>query len=322
MDSSADSSKKVFSLDRNCSPLKISIGGWFEILKNTIMALINGPSTLVSAGCAFFSTLSLFPTASSLISIYGLLFDPQTVEPQLKFLSHFLPPSVYQFLQQMIKNLVEQTNSTLTTQLVISILLALWASAIGTKGLITGLNITYNVEEARNFFKFQVVSFTLTLFAILGMILTLAIVVALPAIINTLPLKLFYEVVNFHPIVGQLIQSFNIVRTSSNLVVLFFIMGIFALFYRYGPCRNDVKWRWIFPGVIASTFLSLVSALLFSFYVAHLANFTSTYGPLGTIAAVMMWFWVSCYVVLLGAQFNAKIEEYVMKNSFKIQGPT
>lgn len=315
MDDTNQSLAEEILREKGYSPLKISFRGWRTIIINTIKALIVGPSMLVAAGCAFYSTLSLFPTISSLISIYGLVFDPQTVEPQLQFLQHFLPPSVYNFLQQMIHNIIDQTDSTLTIQLAVSIVLAIWASAVGTKGLITGLNVAYDTKEARNFFKFQLLAVALTFFAILGMSLTLAIVVALPAIIKLLPLQVFYDIMNYFPNLDDYFPVLNIARTTSNVIVLIFVVWSFTLFYRFGPSRKLVFWRWIFPGAILSTVLWLLSAFGFSFYVAHLANFTSTYGPLGTIAAIMMWFWVSCYVVLLGAQFNSKIEEYVIKKA-------
>lgn len=315
MDDTNQSLAEEILREKGYSPLKISFHGWKTIIINTIKALIVGPSMLVAAGCAFYSTLSLFPTISSLISIYGLVFDPQTVEPQLQFLQHFLPPSVYNFLQQMIHNIIDQTDSTLTIQLAVSIILALWASAVGTKGMITGLNVAYDTKEARNFFKFQLLAVALTFFAILGMSLTMAIVVALPAIIKLLPLQVFYDIMNYFPNLDDYFPVLNIARTASNIIVLIFVVWSFSLFYRFGPSRKLVFWRWIFPGAILSTGLWLLSAFGFSFYVAHLANFTSTYGPLGTIAAIMMWFWVSCYVVLLGAQFNSKIEEYIIKKA-------
>lgn len=302
------SSFEYIFLEKRYSPLKISFRGWITIIMNTIRTLINGPYMLVSAGCAFFSTLSLFPSISSLISIYGLAFDPQTVEPQLEFLQHFLPPTVYNFLQEMIHGIVDQTHSTLTIQLGISILLAIWSAAIGTKGLITGLNVAYNAKETRNFFKFQLLAMALTFCAILGTILTLAIIVALPAILKVLPLQ-------FLDIISDYFPAFNIVRMISNGIVLIFVTWTFSLFYRFGPCRFTVNWRWICPGAVIATILWLLSAFLFSFYVAHFTNFTSTYGPLGTVAAVMMWFLVSCYVILLGAQFNSKIEEYILEKN-------
>ncbi|MDI2091345.1 YihY/virulence factor BrkB family protein [Commensalibacter oyaizuii] len=315
MDALDTSMSEEILVEKRYSPLKISFRGWKTIIMNTIRTLINGPSMLVAAGCAFYSTLSLFPTISSLISVYGLIFDPQTVEPQLKFLSHFLPPSVYSFLQQMIHSIIDQTDSTLTIQLAISIVLAMWASAVGTKGLITGLNVAYNAKETRNFFKFQLLAMSLTFCAILGTSLTLAIVVALPAIIKLLPLTVFYDMMNYFPWIWEYIPALNIAKTASNIVVLFFVIWTFSMFYRFGPCRANVNWRWILPGAVVATILWLLSAFGFSFYVAHLANFSSTYGPLGTVVAVMMWFLVSCYVVLLGAQLNSKIEEYVIKEA-------
>ncbi len=306
------SSLNYIFVDKSYSPLKISFRGWITIIINTIRSLIDGPYVLVAAGCAFFSTLSLFPSISSLISIYGLVFDPQTVEPQLKFLQHFFPPIVYIFLQKMINSIVDQTSSTLTIQLVISILFALWSASIGTKGLITGLNVAYNKHESRNYIKFQILSVVLTFCAILGTILTLAVIVALPAILKFLPLQ-------FLNILSDYFPAYNMVRVAGNVIVFLFATWTFSLFYRFGPCRFSVYWRWIYPGAIIATSLWLFVAVSFSYYVAHFANFTITYGPLGTVVAVMMWFLVSCYVVLVGAQFNSKIEEYILDDSHDLK---
>ena len=302
------SSESHIFVEKHHSTLKISFNGWVKIIMATIHTLIDGPYMLVAAGCAFFSTLSLFPSISSLISIYGLVFDPQTVEPQLEFLQHFFPPNVYVFLQEMINSIVEQTHSTLTIQLVVSILFALWSASIGTKGLVTGLNVAYNTHETRSFLKFQVLSVVLTFCAILGTIMTLAVIVALPAILNILPYQFLNILTDYFP-------AYNMVRISSNIIVFLFATWTFALFYRFGPCRSNVHWRWTCPGAFIATILWLLAAFSFSYYVAHFANFTSTYGPLGTVVAVMMWFLVSCYVVLVGAQFNAQIEGYILDRS-------
>lgn len=293
-------------IKKNYSLLKISPYGWRVIIMNMIRTMIDGPYMLVAAGCAFFSTLSLFPSISSLISIYGLVFDPQTVGPQLKFLQHFFPPTVYIFLQEMINSIVEQTHFTLTIQLVISILFALWSASIGTKGLLTGLNVAYNTKETRSFFKFQVLSVILTSCAILGTILTLAIIVALPAILKVLPLQ-------FLNILNDYFPAYNMVRIIGNIIVFLFATWTFALFYRFGPCRSIIHWRWICPGAFIATGLWMIAAFLFSYYVTYFANFTITYGPLSTVGAIMMWFLVSCYVVLVGAQFNFQIESYVLE---------
>ena len=292
--------------NKHYAPWRISFRSWLTIFYNTISDLISGTTSLVAAGCAFFATLALFPAISVLISIYGLVFDLQTVEPQLRFIRRLLPPSAYDLLVQMINNVISQTHSSLTLSLIIAIVIALWSASVGTKGLLSGLNIAYGTTESRNYFKFQFISLFMTFCGILGTITTLAVIVALPAVLRFIPKQIF-EVIEIY------LPTINLVSTIGNIIVLLFAAITFSLFYRYGPCRFNVFWRWIIPGSIISTLFWLLFAYGFSFYVAHIANFSSTYGPLGAVGAVLMWFWVSCYVILLGAQFNAEIERELIR---------
>lgn len=80
------------------------------------------------------------------------------------------------------------------------------------------------------------------------------------------------------------------------------------MLYRFGPSRNRARLRWVIPGSIVATVLWLTASALFSLYVGRLAGNDATYGPLAPAIGVMMWFWVTVYVVLLGAQINSELE--------------
>ena len=92
-------------------------------------------------------------------------------------------------------------------------------------------------------------------------------------------------------------------------------MGSLSLLYRFGPCREAASWKWITPGSLLATVLWVLASALFSFYVGHVASYDATYGPLGAVAAVMMWFFVTVYVVLLGAELNAELELQTARDS-------
>jgi membrane protein len=86
------------------------------------------------------------------------------------------------------------------------------------------------------------------------------------------------------------------------------VIGGLGLLYRYGPSRRHARMRWVTWGAIAAAILWLLASLLFQVYVANFANYTATYGSLGAVIALLMWFWVSAFVVLLGAELNAEME--------------
>ena len=282
------------------SPADIPWPGWKRVLRRTWNEIISDRVSLVAAGCAFYGTLALFPAISMLISIYGLVFDPATVEPQLATLQDLLPPSAFQLISARVHMLVTKPQGTLTTSLLISTGVALWSSATGTKSIISALNLAYEERERRSLLRFNLIAFAMTLMALTGAVLGLGFIVALPPALGLL---------------GYEGSTVALVRAMSLLLLVAFVMGSLSLLYRFGPCREAAQWRWITPGSMLATLLWVIASTLFSFYVGHLASYDATYGPLGAVVGVMMWFFVTVYVVLLGAELNAELELQTARDS-------
>ena len=275
------------------SPAHIPWSGWKQVFGRTWREISSDRIGLVAAGCAFWATLALFPAISMMISLYGLVFDPQTVEPQLDQLRLLLPPAAFTLIDQRVRSLVAHGSTTLGLSLFLSTAFALWSASTGTKSLLSALNLAYEEDEQRSFIGFQVIGLLLTLCAILGVILGLAILLGLPAVISFLGLSGHVR---------------GLVRFGSFAVLVVFLLLALSLLYRFGPSRRAARWHWVTPGSILATVLWLAGSALFSLYVGHLASYDATYGPLGAVAGVMMWFWLSAYVVLLGAELNAELE--------------
>lgn len=267
--------------------------GWRAVIIRALREMISDRIGLVAAGCAFWATLALFPAISMLITIYGLLFNPDSVEPQLDVLERLLPPAAFTLIAKRVHELVAQSGHTLTIGLVISAVITLWSAATGTKSMLSALNMAYEEQERRSFLMFQVEALLITLGGILMAVLALAILVGLPTIIDFLGLAAHIK---------------SLIATAGWAVLVIFIMISLALLYRFGPARRPAKWHWITPGSLAATVLWLIASALFSIYVGRFASYSATYGPLATVAGVMMWFWVSVYAVLLGAELNAELE--------------
>lgn len=288
------------------TPLALRWADWRRIISRTARSLVAGPSTLVAAGCAFYSTLSLFPAISALISIYGLAFDVQTVTPQMDALRPLLPPSVFMLIQNRVQVLVAEPHTSLTLNLIISLTVALWSASAATRSIISALNMAYNAREHRNFFVFQATAFALTLFSVLGAVLTIALMVAIPLLLN-LSLRLHIPT---PPGSTDFLSSL-----SGPLILFTFEILALSTLYRYGPDRQRrTGWRWVMPGAVLASFVLIPASQLFSYYVAHLASYNTTYGPLGAFIVIMMWFFVTAWVVLMGAELNAEMESYARGN--------
>jgi membrane protein len=274
-------------------PHQIPWRGWGQVLRRAGRQMASDQIGLIAAGCAFWATLSLFPALSMLISLYGLLFDPVTVEPQLELVRRLLPAPAFGLIEARVRTLVSHGSTTLGVSLVVSTAFALWTASTGTKSLLSALNVVFRQEEQRSFLRFQAIGLAMTLGAILSAILGLAILVFLPAVIAFL---------------GLSAHASGLFRVGSLAVMLVYVLVALSLLYRYGPSGPPRKLQWVTAGSLVATLLWLLASVLFSFYVQRFAAYDATYGPLGTVAGIMMWLWVSAYVVLLGASLNAELE--------------
>ncbi len=267
--------------------------GWRRVIRRTGAEVIGDRISLVAAGCAFYATLALFPAISMIISIYGLVFNPASVEPQLAQLRDLLPPGAFTLIADRVHMLVSRPPSDLTFSLLLSLAIALWSSATGTKSILGALNLAYEEREQRSFVNFQITAFGLTLGGMLAASICLALLLLLPAVESFLGVATWAKALS---------------RVASLGVLVVFVAFALSLLYRFGPSRRSPSWHWVTPGSVLATLLWLIASALFSYYVGHFASYDATYGPLGAVVGVMMWFWVSAFVVLLGAELNAELE--------------
>ena len=282
------------------SPAQIPWRGWRAVIRRVFFEIITDRVSLVAAGCAFYGMLALFPAIWMLISVYGLIFDPATVEPQLLVLRDLLPPAAFQLIEDRVHTLVSKPPGTLGLHLLVGALVALWSSASGIKSIITALNLAYEERETRHFVRYQLTALGMTLGAILSAAIGLALLVGMPAALA---------------FVGIPSSQKALLQGASFAVLLLGIMGGLSLLYRYGPSRTSPRWHWVTPGSLLATVLWLAASALFSWYVAKFATYDATYGPLGTVVGVMMWFYVTVYAVLLGAELNAELELQTVRDS-------
>jgi membrane protein len=266
---------------------------WRTIALQTINASTSDHVSLAAAGCAFYATLSLFPAISMLISVYGLLFDPGSVVPQLAVLRNLLPVPAYALIEDRVMQLVAQPRGHLTVGLGIAFLVSFWSSASASKAVLSAMNVAYDTTERRPFFQFQLIGLAVTLSAVVCMVLAIATLLVLPRLIQFSGLSDFS---------AALIQI-----AGFGLVVGFFALGL-ALLYARGPSRKPPPRAWVLPGTALATLLWLLSSFVLSLYVGKLANFDATYGSIGAVVGIMLWFYVSAYAALLGAELNAQLE--------------
>jgi membrane protein len=274
----------------------ITWSGWKQVIARTAVAVVTDRMSLCAAGCAFYATLALFPAITMMVSIYGLMFNPHSVERQLAGLHELLPPTAFRLIADRVHMLVTKPPRALTYRLAVSLLVALWSSTTGTRAIIGALNLAYAQRERRSVLRFQLISFGITLGGILAAIIGLAALVVLPVLLRFL---------------GFSGYTAHIARISSFAVLLIFVLLALSILYRFGPSRRSARWHWVTPGSALATLLWLVASLLFSAYVQHMGSYDAMYGPIGAVVGVMIWFYVSAFATLIGAELNAELEQHM-----------
>ena len=266
---------------------------WRRVMLGSLREAIRDQVALAAAGCGFYATLALFPAISMLISVYGLVFDVAAVEQQLAVVRNLLPPPAYTLIDDRVRELIGQRD-TLSVGLVVSLLVAFWSASAGTKSVLSALNVAYDTVEQRGILGFQLIGLAMTLCAVAAAVLAIAVLVFLPTVIS---------------FVGLSDYSAALVNGFSRVMLVVLVGGTIALLYRYGPSRKPPPDQRIFPGAVLATLLWLLASAGLSFYVSHIARLGVTYGPLGAVVAIMLWFYLTAYAVLLGAEVNAQLEQ-------------
>ena len=280
-------------------PTDVPAKGWLDILARTKQQISEDNLPIVAAGVAFYGFVALVPALAATVSIYGLMLDAASIGKHIEAMATVVPNEVLPLLREQITR-IASNEAAAGIGALIGIALAIYSSMKATKAMITGLNIAYDEEEERGFFKLLLVALVLTLGAIVAAVLAIALVAVLPSVLDRLHITSGTE------------NLLNILRWP--LLIGGFMTALAAL-YRFGPSRHDAKWRWVSPGAIAATVLWVLASAAFSFYVARFASYDKTYGPLGTVVIFMMWLFITAQVVLLGAELNAELERQTVKDT-------
>lgn len=266
---------------------------WKNVIRGTKKQLDRDHIGIISAGVAFYFFLSLFPAAASVISIYGLIHDPVEVQQQMAQWAQALPEETHNMLSERMGEIAATSQQTLGWGVVLSILLSLWSANKGTKALFEGVNIAYNEKKERNFFKEN--GLTL-LFTIGGMVLgfvCMSLVVGFPALVGKIGLPEVLE---------------TVISWGRWVLLALAILTSLALVYKYAPDRQNVKVAWWSYGAVTATILWMLGSWGFSFYVNNFGSYDKTYGSVAAVIILLLWFYLTGFVILLGAEINSELE--------------
>jgi membrane protein len=285
-------------------PTQIPARGWKQIVKRAWAEHNADNMPIIAGGVAFFAFLAIFPALIATISIYGLVASPETVARQVESLSAQLPASAADLIGDQLTAITQNSGGALSISLAISVLGALWSASGGTGNVITAVNIAYDEVETRSFVKRKALALGLTLGAIVFILVTFTLVAVVPAVLDTLPLG----------VVGTVLaQVFRWV------LLLGVFAGSLAVVYRVAPDRDAPQLKWVSLGAIVVTVIWALVSVGFSFYVDNFGSYDKTYGAIAGVIVLMLWLYVTCYLVLFGAEINSEAEHQTAEDT--TEGP-
>jgi membrane protein len=266
---------------------------WSELARRTWRDAIEDDVLGLAAQLAYYFFLALFPAILFLLAIASFFPLANLTDDIGRSLGGFVSPEIIDLIQgQMVRLSNNQSGGLLT----LGVLGALWSSSAALVSIVGALNRAYDIEEGRPWWKVRLIAIGLTLGLALLVLVALSLVLLGPTIADTLA-----RITGW----GAPFESAWLILQWP-LVFVLIAFGI-GLTYYFGP-DADQDWVWITPGAVLATILWLVVSLLFKLYVANFTDYEGSYGAVGGVIVVLLWFYLSGIAILTGAEFNAEIE--------------
>lgn len=285
-------------------PTQIPARGWWDIAMRVKDELNKDNVSIIAAGLALYALLAVFPALGATVSVYGLFASPEQMAQHITSFEGVLPPQATEILQSQLQSLSGQ-QEVLSFGLVLGVAIALWSARKGMVALMTAVNVAYDEREERGFIKQIFLSLLFTIAAVVGFLAVVLLAVAVPIAMEFLPLGRAAEV------------AILVVRWA--VLWLMAVSGM-ALIYRFAPDRHEPKWKWLSVGSCVAATLWLIGSLLFAIYARGTATYGETYGALGGVVVLLMWFYLTGFSLVLGAEINSEMERQTKKDT--TEGPS
>lgn len=282
------------------TPAQIPARGWLQVIKRAFAEGKTDNVPILAGGVAFFAFLALFPAIIAALTLYGLVADPATVAGQVSSLAEGLPETARPLVVDQLNSVASGSGGALGIGLIISLLAALWSASGGTMNLIKATNVAYDEDESRGFLKLRGIALALTLGAVVFVLLAVALVAVVPALFDALGLG------GIGLVLAQVLRW---------VLLVALVVSALAIVYRVAPDRDAPRFAWVSTGAIVATALWVIGSVLFSLYVSNFSSYNKTYGALAGVIVLMLWLYLTSYIVLLGAEINAESEKQTSRDS-------
>lgn len=277
-------------------PTDLTQQSWKYIVRKTGREFSADECTDLAAALTYYAVLSIFPALLALVSLLGLVGDPEkTTDALLKIAADLGPSSVVDTLREPITSMAQAPNAGFA--FVIGLGTALWSASgyVGAFG--RAMNRVYEIDEGRPFWKLRPVILAVTVLAVV-----IIAVIALSLVVSGPVARSIGDVVG----VGDTaVTVWNIAKwpVLAALVVL-----VVAMLYYATPNVRQPKFRWMSLGALLAIVTAVVASLAFGFYIANFSSYEETYGSIAGVIVFLLWLWIINLALLFGAEFDSEVE--------------
>jgi membrane protein len=270
--------------------LPLSLG---ELLKRTVSETIADDVLNLAAQQAYYFFFALFPAILAVISIASFFPVDDFVGTVSASLSRVAPGEVTSIVTDQLKKISDTNAGGLLT---LAFLFTLWSSSSAVVAMCSTLNAAYDITEGRPWWKVRLTALGLTLGLALFILVSMTLVIAGPTLAE--------KIADMAGLGQAFVWAWKILQWPAVFVLVSIAI---AMVYYFAPDAEQ-SWVWITPGSILATLLWLIASLAVSYYVGNFGSYTETYGVIGGVMVLMLWFYVSGIAILVGAELNAEIE--------------
>src|ERR1041385_2281763 len=281
----------------------LSLGGlsWKELGRRVYKETNEDGILGYAAQLSYYFLLALFPALLFLTSLLGYFAgeDSQLRAGLFRYLGAVLPGAASQLIAKTVNDVTAGSGGG---KLSFGVLATLWAASNGMTAISESLNAAYDLKETSPWWKVRLVAIGLTLALSFLIISSLVLVLYGHDLADTVAVK--------YGLGAAFALTWKIVQWP---IVLGFVLLGFALLYYFAPDARDQDWKWITPGSVAGVALWLLVSFAFKTYLTFFNSYSATYGSLGAVIILMLWFYFTGAAILVGGEMNSEIENEMAK---------
>jgi membrane protein len=268
-------------------------GVWGEVNNDDVLGR--------SAELAYYFLLAIFPALFFLISIFGIIEHGNHAlrEQLMTYFAQVMPGQAKDLVSHTLDQIAHGSSGT---KMALGLAGALWTASAGMAAIMDVLNITYDVPEGRSYARKRMIAIGLTVAVVSLVIVALVLIFYGPKIADGI-----FGTVGLGNVFAWI---WKIVQWP---IAVFFVILAFALIYYKAPDVEQPTWHWVSPGAAIGVLLWLAASFGFRVYLHYFNSYNSTYGALGGVIVLMVWFYITGLAILVGSEINSEIEHAAAK---------